>query len=244
VNPRIDQDAGRRRRSIRRGVALTVLLVGMSAFAAYFHRPLFRGNLGVVDEGVLYRSAQPKGELLAMIREHKLGSIVNLRGGKDSDSWYTAEVEATRKAGVEFYDLPMSAVRRPSRRELLVLLDMLDRCKYPLLIHCKSGSDRTGLATGLYLMYRKGEPPERASGAFSLAYGHVPLLGPERLHEPFNEYAVWLASQHFDHTPERLVDWVRHEYRADDPLVAIDPVHSGPRPPHQATRDVEPSAAR
>ena len=244
MNPRTDQSNGQRRRWVRRGIALGVLLVSASAFAAYFHRPLFQGNLGVVDEGVLYRSAQPKGDVLALIRAHQLGSIVNLRGGKDTDDWYAAEVEATRKAGIDFFDLPMSAVRRPSRRELLVLLDMLDRCQYPLLVHCKSGSDRTGLVAVLYLMYRKGEPPERALGAFSLAYGHIPLLGPERLHEPFDEYAAWLAEHRLTHTPDRLVGWLKHDYRADDPLVAIDPVRSGPRAPRQAARAVEPSAAR
>ena len=69
-----------------------------------------------------------------------------------------------RDQGLEFYDLPMSACRRPTRRELLVLLDLFEHCRYPLLIHCKSGSDRTGLASALYLMSRRGEPPGGRSG--------------------------------------------------------------------------------
>ncbi len=244
MEPQTAHDARGRLRSIRRRIVLGIALVGGIAFAIYFHRPLFRGNLGVVDEGVLYRSAQPKGDVLGLIRAHKLGSIVNLRGGKDDDSWYADEVKATREAGIEFYDLPMSPVRRPTRRELLVLLDLFEHCQYPLLIHCKSGSDRTGLATGLYLMARKGVPPDRAEEAFSLAHGHVPLLGPERLHEPFDEYAAWLADRHLSHTPERLVDWVKHDYRADDPLIAIDPVRPGPRVRRQAVRSAAPSVAR
>lgn len=229
----------RRARRLRRiKVEFIVLTIGALAFSAYFHRPLFRGNLGVVDEGRVYRSAQPLGDLPASIRSLGLASVVNLRGGDEADPWYVAEVEATRRAGVDFYDLPMSAVRRPTRRELLVLLDLLSRCKYPLLIHCKSGSDRTGLLAGLYLMAHKGIGPDRAEAAFSLAHGHVPLLGPERLHEPFDEYAAWLASTGRSHTSDLLLDWASRHYRdpSDDPPAPISPARPGPRVRRQAVR--------
>lgn len=222
-------------------IFLVFLVVGGGTFAGYFRRPLFWGNVDAVDEGVVYRGAQPVGDVIGLIRDRKIASVLNLRGGDAADPWYVAEVEATRAAGVDFYDMPMSAVKRPARRELLALLDVLDRCRYPLFIHCKSGSDRTGLASALYLMERKGVAPGPASAAFSLAHGHVPLLGPERLHEPFAEYSAWLAEGHLDHTPARFRDWVAHHYRADDPLTPLDPVRPGPRTRtrHQADRPSE-----
>ena len=227
-----------RRRRLRIGLAA---LMVAGAFLGYFRDPLLRGNLGVVDEGLVYRAAQPTGDVAGIIRERKLASILNLRGGGPDDRWYADEVEATRTAGVDFYDLPMSATKRPSRRELLTLIDVLGRCRYPLLIHCKSGSDRTGLAVALYLMTRKGVTPDRAESSFSLAHGHIPLFGPERLHEPFREYAAWLSANRLDHSPDRLLDWVRHQYRADDPVVAIDPVRPGPRVRRQASRPSDPA---
>ncbi len=233
----------RRRRRILR-IALAIVLASTAAFLGYFRRPLFGGNRGVVDPGLVYRAAQPADDLVRLIRADGLASVLNLRGGGPDDPWYAAEVEATRDAGVDFYDLPMSATRRPSRRELLTLLDLFGRCKYPLLIHCKSGADRTGLAAGLYLMARREAPPDRAEEAFSLTHGHVPLFGPERLHEPFREYAAWLTSNGLAHTPGRLLDWVKHDYRADDPLVAIEPPRPGPRVRRQAAVPTEPSARR
>src|SRR5262249_6355598 len=110
-----------------------------------------------------------------------------------------------------------------------ILLDLLDRCRYPLLIHCKSGSDRTGLVSGLYLMARLGEPPDRALRAFSMAYGHVPLGGPQRLHEPFLEYDAWLQSRRLAHSADRLRAWVERESRSRDVSAEIPPVRPGPR---------------
>ena len=97
-----------------------------------------------------------------------------------------------------FYDLPLAATRRPTRRELLFLIDLLDRCPYPLLIHCKSGADRTGLASALYLMVKRNQPPELAENALALEFGHVPFLGTEHLHEPLHEYAAWLKADRLD----------------------------------------------
>lgn len=208
---------------------MLTLLAGLAAVGAWeWRRPLFCGNLGVVDPGRAYRSAQPSGDVAGLFRRLGVASVLNLRGGSAADTWYVAEVEAADALSVDFYDLPLDADRRPTRRELLTLIDVLGRCRTPVLIHCKSGADRTGLASGLYLMLRRDVPPGRASDAFSLTYGHVPLLGPERLHEPFREYADWLAARGLPHTPARLRTWAARHYRADDPS-GFEPLAPGPR---------------
>jgi protein tyrosine phosphatase (PTP) superfamily phosphohydrolase (DUF442 family) len=229
IQPDLALAERRARRWRRRRITLVVLLVVTLGLAATFHRFLFLGNVGVVVEGELYRSGQPHN-VEAIVRDYALGSILNLRGGSESDTWYRDEVEGTKALGVELYDFPMGATRRPLRRDLLAILDVLDRCKYPLLIHCKSGSDRTGLAVGLYLMAKRGVPPDRAREAFTLAHGHVAFGGPERLHEPLNEYSAWLLDRKLDHTPERFRDWVTNHYQADDPPRKPRPIEPGPRP--------------
>ena len=218
-------------------------LVVASLVTFTFRNPWFRGNLGVVDEGLVYRSAQPLGGLQGLVLEKRIASVLNLRGGSDKDPWYAAEVAATGKLGVDFYDLPLVATVRPLRKQLLAVLELLDRCKYPLLIHCKSGSDRTGLVSALYLMSRKGVSPGRAEDAFSLYYGHVPLLGTRHLHEPFREYANYLDAHQLTHTPGRFRDWVAHDYRADDALVEVVPISPGPRS-RRAARLADPSVSR
>ena len=211
-----------------------IALVIACGVAIAFRNPWLRGNFGVVDAGLVYRSAQPLDGLERMIVDRRIATVLNLRGGSDADPWYAAEVAVTRRLGVDFYDLPLVATARPSRSQLLTVLDVLDRCKYPLLIHCKSGSDRTGLVSGLYLMARKGVGPDVAEAQFSVYYGHYPILGTRRLHEPFREYADWLRAGNRSHTAERLRDWVAQEYRSDDASTEIVPLATGPRPRRSA----------
>lgn len=202
-------------------------------------RPLWQGNLGVVDPGRVYRSAQPQPDDWPRLRaEIAPASVLNLRGGWIGDPWYAAEVE---QPGIDVYDFRISATERPRRHELLALLDLFDHCRYPLLIHCKSGSDRTGLVSGLYQMDRLGAPPEQARRSLSLTYGHFPALGNERMHAPFREYADWLRSSGLEHTPARLREWVARDYRDDDPIAQFEPLKpisasDQPPPPRIASK--------
>jgi hypothetical protein len=210
-------------------VAAALVLAGSISLGWVFRRPWFEGNLGVVDPDRVIRSAQPTSQLAGWIDEFHLCSVLNLRGGNRSDSWYESEVTTTEARAVAFYDLPLSATRRPTRRELLFLIDLLQRAHYPLLIHCKSGADRTGLASALYLMVKRNQPPEIAENAFALEFGHIPFLGTEHLHEPLREYAAWLKDRERVHSPEQFRAWVKTEYRSNDPPVDPPLWPVGPR---------------
>lgn len=215
------------RRVLVVGGLSTLMVLGIWTFRT----PLFQNNWGVVDPGRVYRSAQPDERLEARIAEYGIASILNLRGGSPRDDFYRDEVRTAGQRGLQFYDVPLSATRRPGRRELLAIVDVLDRARYPLLIHCKKGADRTGLAASLYYLMKRNEAPELAQRGFSLAHAHVPLLGPEKLHEPLDDYGAWLAHERVPHTPERFREWVAWHYRDDDPPGPLArQVSPGPRP--------------
>ena len=219
-------------RTGRRRLGLGLVVLGVALVASYYLRkPLFQGNFGEVEPGRVFRSAQPyEPGLGGLLRSRGIASVLNLRGGSaDHDPWYADEVRTTRANGVVFYDFPMSATRRPTRTELTKLLDLFGRCRYPLLIHCKSGADRTGLATALYVLAVKGKSPDRALEAFTTAHAHVALLGPERLHEPFDEYRAWLAAVGLEHDPGRFRHWVEEVYASPEPRGPVRPIEAGPR---------------
>lgn len=188
-----------------------VLAAGVVALWV-FHTALFENNRGVVDPGLVFRSAQPGEEFRQFIREKGLRSVLNLRGGTEYDPWYTSEVCQAHEEHVAYHDLVLSPIRRPSRRQLLALIDILERCEYPLLIHCKWGSDRTGMASALYLMQIKGMAPHEALRSFSLSHLHIPLGGPGNLHTLFYEYDAYLRSKGTVHTPARFREWVAQVY--------------------------------
>ncbi len=50
---------------------------------------------------------------------------------------------------------------------------VFDSIEYPALMHCKSGADRAGLASALYLLLHKNAPVEEAIDQLHLRYGHV-----------------------------------------------------------------------
>lgn len=212
-------------------VAAAALVILLATFSTY----AFRNNFAVVDDGRVFRSAQPQnaGEFRRLVADHRIASVLNLRGGGADDPWYRDEARVLPSLGVDFYDLPMLATERPSRRTLLRLAAVLDTCRYPLLIHCKSGSDRTGLAVSLYLLTHRGLPPSEALRGFSVWHGHVPFGGTERLQEPLKEYDAWLRSRRLAHSPERFRDWLRADYVADDAYVDEAPPRIGPRLPER-----------
>ncbi|HEU5117238.1 MAG TPA: tyrosine-protein phosphatase [Isosphaeraceae bacterium] len=216
-------------RTLRRFAYLVLLLIAVP-LVWIFRGPIGFANFGVVHETRVYRCAQPGDDLEATARDLKIRSILNLRGGSQDDEFYRSEVQVADRLNLDFYDLPMSATQRPSRTDLLRLLDILDHCRYPLLIHCKSGADRTGLATSLYRLQIQGQNPEKAEEGFSLAYGHIPFFGPDQLHEPLHEYQQWLQSQNLTHSPSRFRSWVTWDYADGDPPGALErPMQPGPR---------------
>jgi protein tyrosine/serine phosphatase len=64
------------------------------------------------------------------------------------------------------------ARRLASREAYLELLDLFASAEKPLLIHCKSGADRSGLAAAFYLIDREGVPAKEAKKQLALKYAH------------------------------------------------------------------------
>ena len=220
----------KRPRILRRRTRWGLLLLVLAAAAIGLRRPLFQTNFGIVDEGRAYRSAQPNSALETTIQRAGIRSIIDLRGGSPGDAFYNREIEFSGGLGADFYDIPMSASRRPTRRELMRMIAVLDQARSPMLFHCKWGADRTGLMAALYRLVKLGEPPEKAMGEFSLSYGHIPFLGPQKLHEPVDEYARWLHERKRSHEPQVFRAWLEKEYQSDDTFTDWPLVAPGPRP--------------
>ena len=164
---------------LTRPLAAVALSLGLIAggFGAYCGVIIYEGNFHAVEDGVLYRSAQlGKDDLESFARQYGIKSVLNLRGAHSGEGWYDAEMAAVHELGLTHYDYPISAKRFVTRPQIAELLAIVRAAPKPLLIHCKSGADRSGLVAALYRYAIAGASPAEADRQLSLAYGHFPYL--------------------------------------------------------------------
>jgi protein tyrosine/serine phosphatase len=119
-----------------------------------------------------WRAAQPLPHQVRAIARRGIRTIVNLRG-EVGISTYAFEQRACEEAGLKLVDFRIRSRAAPERAEILAARDLFANVEYPILMHCKSGADRVGLMSALYLHVRHGVPIERAKRQLSLRYGHI-----------------------------------------------------------------------
>jgi protein tyrosine/serine phosphatase len=165
------------RRIIHR-VALSVG-AGVAALVGYLAYLHYSGNFHQVLAHELYRAAQISD---ADIRDYRsrygIRSVLNLRGAAPGEPWYDEEIAATKALGLTHVDFPMNASKELGPADAARLIALMGALPKPLLVHCRHGADRTGLAVSLYLAAISGADEEAAEGQLSLWYGHfsVPYL--------------------------------------------------------------------
>lgn len=120
----------------------------------------------------LVRANQPWPHQLAAWKRAGIRTVINLRGGFDA-SFYALERQACLDLGLEMVDFTVTSREVPSRDQILGARDLFDRIAYPALMHCKSGADRAGVMSVLYMHFRKGLPIREAIQQLSLRYLHV-----------------------------------------------------------------------
>ena len=161
------------------------------------------GNFHTVEEGRLYRSAQPGEEQLSRwIEDYGIRTVLRLRGsGRTRGLSY----RPTLAADIAFEQVPLSASRYPAKDSLLELWRIFETAEYPMLVHCRAGADRTGLVSGLYLLQRTGDL-DRARGQLALLpYLHTGLFGSGTMGDVLEMYAPHRGRMSFP-------DWVRDVY--------------------------------
>jgi hypothetical protein len=202
----------------------------MLAVVAEAGRVLVGNNLHTVLAGRVYRSAQLSGpELERLVAARGIRTVVNLRGNAAPLPWYVEECRATTRADVAQEDVCFSAGRLPSPVEVRRLIEVLERGEPPLLLHCRRGADRTGMASAIVRLLEPGSDLGGACGQLGLRYGHLAIGRPAYLDEFLALYRQWLADTHRAHSAATFRGWAVSEYCPAECRSRVEPVDF-PRP--------------
>lgn len=110
-------------------------------------------NFRVVNEW-FYRGGQPECDQLVELKEFGIKTIVCLR-------WNSSAIEKERlkaeELGMNFIYMPLTYWILPKPNEIAQFFSIIDdQSMHPIFLHCKHGSDRTGMLTAFYRMAREG----------------------------------------------------------------------------------------
>jgi hypothetical protein len=215
-------------------IMIRVGIVALIVWPAWsITRMFLTGNVHEAIPGKLYRGGQLSPRALeALIDQHQIRTVLNVRGCCWPDEWYLGEADLCERRGVNLEDVSFSAVHLPSRHELRALLEVLDRAEYPIFVHCRHGSDRTGVAAMSAELLLDDSNFADAHKQLSLRYGHVPIGKTTMLDRFMKLYADWLTANQREHTPANYRHWILNEYRGgwcDARFEKVEPLFEIPR---------------
>lgn len=158
---------GRLKRALAAGArALLILLLWLCAYVLY---EIAQNNFHTVVAGTVYRSSSMSPDSLSQtIQAHHIQSVLSLIPAS------LAESNTLRSLGVHYLNLPLSDRHEVRESQMEAMITAMRTAPKPLLIHCKAGADRTGLACALYKVAIEGRPAAKADQELTVFYGHMP----------------------------------------------------------------------
>jgi protein tyrosine/serine phosphatase len=108
---------------------------------------------------------------------------------------------------MDLVNLRLRSRAAPSHADLAAMRAEIAAIDQPTLVHCKSGSDRTGLFCALYLIFREGVPVAEARRQLSLRYGHIRVTKTGILDHLFDKYL-----EHDARSPMPFAEWLDAVY--------------------------------
>lgn len=154
----------------------------------------------------VWRASQPAPYQVRAYARQGIRTIVNLRGERECGA-YRLEQAACQRAGITLIDFPVKSRAAPDPPRIREAADLFRRIEYPVLLHCKSGADRAGLMSTLYLILKEGRPVSEALSQLHWRYGHFRSADTGILDRFFESYLA-----HDRQTPMPFLDWVERVY--------------------------------
>jgi protein tyrosine/serine phosphatase len=161
----------------------------------------------VCDE--VYRANQPSPAHLKSYRDKGIKAVLNLRGFAQQ-SYALFEEDSCKKLGLELISVPLSSSSAPQPEKLLEIIGIIEKIPKPFVLHCKSGADRAGLVSALYLIVIEKLSVAEAKKQLSFKYLHLDFTKTGILDYIFDVFSERLKIEDID-----FCDWLKKEYNAN-----------------------------
>lgn len=133
------------------------LPIGLAALGAAWLHDWPVHHFGVVEDGVLHRSAQPNEKGWKRLRDHfGIRTVINLREDRPNEPWAVLERQFCAANGIRYIKLPLRPDRLTGQEVKTIVEAVSDRQCRPVLIHCELGKSRTGIAVAAYRVVAQG----------------------------------------------------------------------------------------
>lgn len=121
-----------------------------------------------------YRSAQPTpGQIEKYVKKHGIKTILNLKGSKPKGAYYAFEKEKCDELGVKIINIGIKSRGIPRPEQIEEAKEVFETVEYPIWMHCKAGSDRTGIYANLYQYFREKIAIKDTNQLAFWPYGHL-----------------------------------------------------------------------
>jgi len=157
-----------------------------------------------------WRSAQPAPHHVSALARRGLRTIINLRGERMCGS-YLLEKSTCERHGITLINFKVRSRAAPAPEDVKAAAELFERIEYPVLMHCKSGADRSGLMSVLYRFLKEGVPLVEAKRELSLRYGHSRQRQTGILDHFFERYL-----DDNQRRPMAFLDWVDQVYDPEE----------------------------
>ena len=165
--------------------------------------------------GGMYRENQPSPKRIALLAEEGIKTILNLRA-ESPKGFYLLEEEACQKHGIKLVNFRVYSRDVHTREKIRAAKALFPTLEYPVMMHCKSGADRTGFMGVLYRHFHMGDTIEQAMEQLSFKYLHIKEGKTGMLDFFFNDYLKYAAQEKEAGRDAEFIDWVETVYEPAD----------------------------
>ena len=157
----------------------------------------------------VYRANQPSPSHLKSYKDKGIKAVLNLRGFTQQ-SYALFEEDSCKNLGLDLISVPLSGSSAPQPEKLLEIIDIMEKIPKPFVLHCKSGADRAGLVSAMYLIVQKKLSVTEAKKQLSFKYLHLDFTKTGILDYIFDVFSQRLKIENID-----FLDWIKQEYNAE-----------------------------